>query len=349
MNLKSITQKSSYKKIIINFLIFFLFVYLTISIVFKKNNISEIILNIKQVNIFFIILAIISMFIFVSCEGINIRRVLKTCGCKISLIQSFKYALVGFFFSSITPSASGGDPAQAYFMSKDKLPISHSALALLVELSSFQFVSCAIAIIGFIYNYDILIKNIGNIKYLLVLGLTINILILFFLLVMIFSKIFALKLVDILCKILDFFHYKKTTTIKEKLLSSIEEYHQCSLYLKENKVVLLKIVLTTIVQIILYHSIPYFVYLSFGLKEVSFLTFIFMQAVLYISVSSLPFPGAMGITEGGFMILFKMFFPTSILSSAMIISRGISFYLFVIVSALLILLFILVDKFRKKV
>ena len=109
-----------------------------------------------------------------------------------------------------------------------------------------------------------------------------------------------------------------------------------------------KIILTTTLQLILYHSIPYFVYLSFGLNEVNYITFVFMEAVLYISVSSLPLPGAMGVSEGGFMIMFKMFFPASILSSAMLISRGISFYLFVIISGCLITLFILIDKLSKK-
>lgn len=340
-------NKSILKKIF-NAFFFIAFAVLIFYIVLKDNNIGDIIENIKNVNYLFIVIAIISMFIFISCEGINIRRVLKTCGCTISFLQSFKYALVGFFFSSVTPSASGGDPAQLYFMSKDNLPISHSALALLVELSSFQFVSICIAVIGFIYNYDLLMNNIGNIKYLMFLGLIINIIILMCLLVMIFSKRFALKLMRIVCKILKFFKYKKIDEFKDKFTNQIEEYHNCSIYLKNNKLVLCKIILTTTLQLILYHSIPYFVYLSFGLNEVSYITFVFMEAVLYISVSSLPLPGSMGVSEGGFMIMFKMFFPASILSSAMLISRGISFYLFVIISGSLITLFILVDKLSNK-
>ncbi len=341
-------KNKSISKKIINALLFVLFAFLTFYIIFKDNSIGEIVANIKNVSLFYIFVAIGAMFIFISCEGINIRRVLETCGCKISLLQSFKYALVGFFFSSVTPSASGGDPAQLYFMSKDKLPVAHSALALLVELSSFQFVSCTIAIIGFFYNYDILINNIGNIKYLLFLGLAINIIILLCLLVMIFSKRFALKFMNIVCNILKLFNYKKVDEFKNKFSSQIEEYHQCSIYLKKNKLVLCKIIMTTTLQMVLYHSIPYFVYLSFGLNSVNCLTFILMEAVLYISVSSLPLPGAMGVSEGGFMIMFKMFFPASILSSAMIISRGISFYLFVMISGILLSLFMILDKYRLK-
>ncbi len=329
-----------------NIILFIVLAIITFSIIFKKNSFSEIISNIKNVNPFFILLAIIAMFIFIACEGINIKRVLKNLECNISYIQSFKYALVGFFFSSVTPSASGGDPAQLYFMTKDKLPISKSTLALLVELSSFQFISCLIAIIGFVYNYDILVNSIGNIKYLLAVGLTINIIIFLVLLIMIFSKKFALKVTNFIIKILIFLHFPKVLEVEEKIKLNIDEYHNCSIYLKNNKGLILKILLTSAIQMILYHSIPYFVYLSFGLNEINFLTFIFMEAVLYISVSSLPFPGAMGVSEGGFMMLFKVFFPVNLLSSAMIISRGISFYLFIIISAFLITVYLVVDKIK---
>ena len=61
-----------------------------------------------------------------------------------------------------------------------------------------------------------------------------------------------------------------------------------------------------------------------------------MQAVLFISVSALPLPGAVGVSESGFMIIYKTLFPANILSSAMLISRGISFYLLILVSGLII-------------
>lgn len=333
---------------IFNGFFFLALVILTFYIIFKDNSIENFITNLKNVNLVFIILAIIAMFIFISCEGINIKRVLKTCEYKISFLKSFKYALVGFFFSSITPSSSGGDPAQLYFMCKDHLPVAHSTLALLVELASFQFVSIVMAIIGFIYNYDILMNNIGNIKYIMFLGLIINSFILLCLLVMLFSKKFVLRFMEIFLKILKLFKYKKVNIFKDKFNNQIEEYHKCAIYLKNNKIVVCKIILTTTFQMLLYHSIPYLVYLSFGLNEVSFVSFILMEAVLYISVSSLPLPGAMGVSESGFMIMFKMFFPLNLLNSAMLISRGISFYLFVIISGLLITLYMLIYKRNSK-
>lgn len=323
---------------ILNICFFLLILTITLYIVFKKNDITIIVKHLKELNIFYIILAIFLMFIYISCEGINIRRVLTTLGHKVPFINSYKYACVGFFFSGITPSASGGDPAQLYFMKKDKLPLSHGALSLLVELSSFQLICCILAIIGFITNYDVLINKIGNIKYLMFIGIFLNILYLTFLLIMIFSKKVALKLLDISCKLLTIFKYKKVDIFKEKALNQLEEYHDCAIYIKNNKKLLIKIALTTLIEMIIYHSIPYWVYLSFGFSTYNLFDFISMGAILYTTVACLPFPGAMGVSEGSFMIMFKMFFPMEVLGSAMVISRGISYYLFIVITGLIILL-----------
>lgn len=329
---------------IFNFLIFLFLLIITFYIVFKNNNINDIINNIKSVNCLYILLGFFCMFIFVTCEALNIKHILSSLNYKIPFLKNIKYALVGFFFSSITPSSSGGQPLQIYFMSKDKIKMTHSLLTLLVEVFCFQLASCFLAIIGFFINYNLLIKSIGKIKYLMFLGLSLNLIVITFLIIIIFSKKIALKLSKFVFKILSFFHYKKADKFYEKTLNQIEEYHNCALYLKEHKKIFYKTFLICLIQLSFYHSIPYFVYLSFGLNEFNIFTFIFIQAVLYVSVSCLPFPGAMGVSEGSFMILFKMFFPATIISSAMLLSRAISFYIFVIITGLLILLFVILEK-----
>lgn len=259
-----------FKKGIINTVIFLFFVCLTFFIVFKDNNISEIFGIILHADIKFIFLAIGFMSFFVIAEGINISRTLKLLNCKISFWAGIKYALVGFFFSSVTPSASGGDPMQLYYMKKDDLPLGHSALALLTEFSSFQFVTIIMAIIGFMTSYKYLETSIGNIKYLLLVGVVINAGILAIILLTIFSDSLIINLVNFISKLLEKLHFKKVNVFKEKCLLQISDYKAGANLLMKNKIVLLKIVSTTIVQVILYHSIPFMIYLSFNLTRSRF-------------------------------------------------------------------------------
>ncbi len=329
------------KKTLVNTLIFLFFVSLTFYIVFKDNNIAQILQIIRQVDKRFIWMAIACMFWFIFSEGINIARTLKLLDCKVSLKSGFKYAFVGFFFSSVTPSASGGDPMQLYYMKKDGLPIGHSALALLTEFSSFQFVTVIMAVIGFASYYQWIENSVGNIKYLLLFGVCINVGILILLLLTIFSKQFIFKCLDFICQILKKLHYKKVEFFKERCFTQIEEYKKGGELLAKHPKILFRIVGTTILQIMLYHSIPYGIYLAFGLGDASFWQFLALQSVLYISVSSLPLPGAVGVSEGGFLGVFRLLFPTEFLTSAMLLSRGISFYLFVMISGVLVLFFTL--------
>lgn len=183
----------------------------------------------------------------------------------------------------------------------------------------------------------------GNIKYLLFLGVAINTAILVVLILSIFSKRLINSLVEFIYKILEKMHYKKAEEFRNKCFEQIKEYKKGAKLLLENKKVLLKIVSTTIIQVTLYHSIPYIIYLSLGLTNANFLQFLALQSVLYISVSGLPLPGAVGVSEGGFLAIYKFLFPTAFLSSAMLLSRGISFYLFVIISGISVLCF----SFRK--
>jgi hypothetical protein len=331
---------------ILNIIFFILILTITFYIIFKKNSLTIIIKNITKMNPIYLILAIISMLIYIACEGINIKRILKTLGQKVTFINSFKYGAVGFFFSAITPSSTGGDPAQLYFMVNDKIKVSHAALSLLVELCSFQLVACLLGTIGFITNFDI-ISKLGHLKYLTYIGLGINILIIIFLLIMIFSKKVAIKLLNITCKILKFFSYKKINTFKEKATKQIEEYHNCSIYLINNKKTLIKVILTTLIELILYNSIPYLIGLSFGIENLDPFKLITLSAVLYTTVAFIPSPGSMGISEGTFIIMYKLFFPAKLLSTAMIISRVVNYYLFVITCGILILIFIIAKKLKQ--
>ncbi len=337
MNKSSSTKNIfSKKQIITNSIVFLGLILLTFSILFRGNNVSNIINIIYKVDKKYTIIGILCMCTFITCEAINIRRSLKLFGYETRIFSCIKYALVGFFFSSITPSASGGQPMQVYYMYKDKINISHSTLALLIDLASYQFITVLLAIIGMISQYSVLSENLGQVKYLLILGVILNTSALIFILIAIFSKKLMSKIIDFLAFILKIFTYKKVDELKVKLLNYVKEYESGAIYFKENKLTVIKIIMTTLIQIVALHSITFWTYKSFGLDEYSIITVTALQAVLFISVSALPLPGAVGVSESGFMVMYKTLFPTHFLSSAMILSRGVSFYLFILVSGIII-------------
>ena len=67
---------------------------------------------------------------------LDIGRILKTLHAKSNFWKNVKYSLIGFFFSGITPAASGGQPMQVYYMHKDKIPAAHATLTLLINFKT---------------------------------------------------------------------------------------------------------------------------------------------------------------------------------------------------------------------
>ena len=104
------------KKYIRNLLLFALLVCFTFFILLKDQDMGELVDVIKSVKLPFVFAGIFTMIINLLCESINMRRTLKALGEKVTLFRCYKYSLIGFFYSSITPAATGGQPMQVYYM-----------------------------------------------------------------------------------------------------------------------------------------------------------------------------------------------------------------------------------------
>lgn len=316
-------------KIIRNAIIFMLLIILTFYIILKDQNITEMFEVLGTVKLQYILIAVICMCIYIICESINIGRTLKTLNEKTTFFSNIKYALIGFFFSSITPAASGGQPMQIYYMHKDKISVANSTLALLINLSSMQIVTISLALISIIFNYDIL--NTALI-WLFVIGILLNASALTLLLIAIFSKSMLNKIINFVIKLMKKIKIKNVEEKQEKIEKELEKYQNSSDYIKGHKLVILKIILTTYIQFLAFYSVSYWVYRSFGLNEYNIFKIITMQSILYGTVSGIPSPGAVGVTEGGFIEIFKLVYPHNVINGAMILNRGINFYLLVIIS-----------------
>ena len=334
-------KKRKIRKYIINLIIFVLLIALTFSLILKDQDVSQIFSIVKSVKKEYIIVAIIAMSIYFVCETVNIGRILKALGEKSTFLKNIRYTLVGFFFSSITPAASGGQPMEIYYMHKEKISVANSTLALLIQLSSFQVVTISMGIICAIVNFDLL-KN--GLIWLLVLGIVLNSSALTLLIIGIFSKRLSEGLIKICVKLLKFFRVKNIAKNQEKIEKELNKYQASAVYIKQHKVLMLKTILTTLIQVISYYSIPYWIYCAFGYSEYGIIKIITLQSVLYATVSGIPSPGAVGVSEGGFLGIFRNVFPEATISSAMLLNSGVNFYLFVIISAIIVMITALKTK-----
>lgn len=92
------------------------------------------------------------------------------------------------------------------------------------------------------------------------------------------------------------------------------------------------LLLLTAAQLTALFAVPYVVYLAFGLRGEGLPIFLGTQALVTLAVSSLPLPGAVGPAESGFVRAFTPLFGAGLVTPAMLVSRGISFYVFLLIS-----------------
>ena len=334
-------NKKSIKKFIRNFVFFIALIIFTFWIIFRNQDIRELVDILRSANLIYIFIGIIVMLLYFVIESINIKNILKSFGEHISVIRALKYTFIGFFFSAITPAASGGQPMEIYYMRKDGIPVANSTLSLLIQLCGFQISTISLGIVCAILN-SYLLK--GGFTFLFIIGVLLNLSALTLLLIGIFSKRLTKKLVKLFIKILELFKVKQMDSRKERINTAIETYNESSVYIKTHKIEFIKSILRVFIQIILYYSVPFLIYKSFGLNDYNILKLISLQAVLYCTTSGIPLPGAIGISEGVFLGIYGIVFGTELLNSGMLLFRGITFYLYVIISLVVVMINIIRSK-----
>lgn len=328
-------------KIVMNFSVFILLIVLTLYVLLKDQNLLEVFEIIKSAQIEFILLGVLCVAIYVICEAINISRTLNALGEKTTFVNNIKYALIGFFFSAITPAASGGQPMQIYYMHKNHISVANSTLALLINLTSMQIVTIGLALFSIIINYQYMNKTL---IILFIIGILLNMTALTLLLVGIFSKKLSRALMNFAIKILKLFRIRNIEDKKKKIEDTLSKYQNSADYIKNNKRLIFRTILTTLLQYIAYYSVTYCTYRALGFTEHNILEIVTMQAVLYGTVSGIPSPGAVGVTEGAFIEIFRNIYPQNMIKSAVLLNRGINFYLLNIVCGTVTIINQLVSK-----
>lgn len=316
------------RKQIVSTLILLILIVITFSYYLKGYTLKDLQNALVNVKYSYLLLGIGMMFIFISCEAVNICLILKTLKSNIPFFRCFEYSNIGFYFSAITPSSSGGQPAQVYYMKRDKIPIVESSITIFFIVYVYQIAMILVGIIMSLLRFSEAVYFIGKLRYLFIYGIVMNTGAIFIFFSLMYSKKLAPSIATFILKAGNKLGLiKKVEETKNKFDESLKSYHEKAMILKAHPLLFFKILFVTIIQMLALNSIPYLVYCSMGYKAKGILDMITCQSLLTISVSAVPLPGAEGVTQGGFLQIFDAYFPQNMLTYAMLIHRVISFYI----------------------
>lgn len=307
--------------------------------VFHGEDLGKSIRIIREVKKIYLLPAVACVVFFIWGESIIIHYLMRTLGTRLKKWTCFLFSSIGFFFSCITPSASGGQPAQIYYMRRKNIPIPVATLVLMIVTITYKAVLVLVGLAIIVFGQGFMHRYLTGILPVFYLGILLNVLCVGFMLILVFHTTLAQSLMEKglgFLEKLHLMHYKQSR--HEKLNAAMEKYKETAVYFKTHKHVVLIVLAITFAQRFALFLSTYFVYLAFDLSDYAVGTIVMLQAVISISVDMLPLPGGMGISEKLFLTIFVPVFGAQLVLPGMILSRALSYYTELLLSALLTIL-----------
>lgn len=286
----------------------------------------------------YVLLGLGLMFCFVGCEALCTRLILGRLGHRTPYHRCLGYSFTGFCVSSITPSSTGGQPAQIYYMSRDGVPAAHGSLNMMLIAVCYQVVSFCYMVAA-VFLLPQVRHGLGmGLGVLLLYGGLVTLVLTAGMLAMMFLPGLTRKLTSgVLTLGVKLRVIRREERVRESLARQMEEYGRGARCIRENLGLLPVLLGLTILQLTALYAVPFVVYLGFGLRGMSLLQMAGAQAMIAMAVGLLPLPGAVGAAEGSALRVYTLFFGPALATPAVLAARGISFYSFLLISAVVAL------------
>ncbi len=249
--------------------------------------------------------------------------------------QGVLYSAADIYFSAITPSATGGQPASAVLMMRSGIPAAPTAVALLINLVLYTLSILLMAAAGLALHPGLL-KLFGPASRILIwVGAGTQVALLAGLTLLIFHEPIFLRLADWALKIGHKLH----------LIRDID-YQQCSGALRGQwKLILLSFVFNLAQRLAIVLS-PVCVYLAEGGNRARTGEAFAAQTMVILGSNAVPLPGSVGVADYLFLDGYRSLAQSPVLLE--LLSRAISFYSCVVLCGALLLVYAAKRKLSKE-
>ena len=257
---------------------------------------------------------------------------LRKEGFKLSLGRAINANLIGFYYSNITPSAAGGQPMQVNSLRKAGIPVAYGTMTATVRIVCNQIAICAMSMILWVLNRDFVNQQLGDSAWFARVGWIINFAGIPLCLMAAFMQRTIRRIIFWVIHLGVKIHLVKRPEILEaKTDEVLDGYHTALLELCRRPGQILIQVLCSCLSMGGLIGAIFFVYHAFGFSGTPWYQLLTISALLYVSASYTPLPGASGAQEGGFLLYYRGIFPPDRIGLALLVWRFFTYYMFLIV------------------
>ena len=275
-------------------------------------------------------------------DGLGTWFCLRKQGYPLGLGTVLNITLLGFYYSNITPGASGGQPMQVNSMRKAGVPVGNGTSAVTIRLISNQFMVSLLSLVFLLCNRAFVRQQLGGAIWFVRIGWVVNFAVVPLVLLTVFRRPLihrlAAWLIGLGAKLRLIRDREAAVRRTEGVLDTYQDAFRNLLHSPGQ--LLVQCLCSTASLLALTGSIV-FVYHAFGLSGTPWYHLLTLGLLLFISASYTPLPGAGGAQEGGFMYYFRGLFRLSasrdFITLALLIWRFFTYYLFLFVGVVTLL------------
>ncbi len=276
----------------------------------------------------FVLCAVLALFGYVFCEGRAMASVGAAIGAPMGPVRSTLVSSTELFFSAITPSASGGQPAAAFFLTRGGTPLPKTTVILINNTLHYMLTLLVMGTAALALQFPLIASFPPVLKILLAFGFFLNLLAFSVCLLLLCRRELVRKICFPAIRFLSRIRLiRRREAAEQRLETAMAEYADCQKMIRGTPAAQAKSFLWNLLQRLCCFSIAYFVYRAFGFSEHGLVEVLCLQTFSALAVNGLPLPGGTGAAEFVFLELYRGYYsPPGLAPEAMLLTRAISFY-----------------------
>ena len=334
-------MKKSHKKQLFNIA----FVLALAGLTFLMLYLSSDELNMDSLRAFFascngwlIAAAIGCMLLYAIFEALALHVILRRFGYRPKWRSSMVYSTSDVYYSGITPSATGGQPASAFYMIRDGIPGGTACFALVFNLIGYTAALLLLGVGVLAFNFSMFLGFSFWVKLFVVAGFVAQLSLLALFIACIRHPGAVLKIGNLFVSLMVKLHIiKKEQKWRDKVAGMVEKYRGCFECFKNQRGLFWQVLGCNVAQRTALILVSAFVCASAA--DCSMLEMFAMQTFAMIGYNSIPLPGGSGAFEFLYINIYAVAFTAEFTLIAMMVTRVISYYLSMLISGIYTVLY----------
>lgn len=274
---------------------------------------------------------------FILFEGLALQAICRLLGYRCRLMQGTLYSAADIYFSAITPSATGGQPASAMLMLRDGIPAAVATVALLMNAVLYTLSIFILVLLGLFFCPGAYALFGAPSHALILIGLALQGLMMAAVVLLIFHEKTFLWIADFFLGLGQRLHLLKNAESRRgKLMEIKADYRACAGMASKRPGLILLALGMNLLQRLCVVWVPAALYMASGGSAREMGRLFAVQAWVIMGSNSIPIPGGIGVTDYLFLDGYGAFLPDPV--NLELLSRSFSFYSCILICALIVLI-----------